>query len=81
MSHRLIVSAAHLIKQHRKLRNQTQEDLAAVSGLDRTYISGVERGARNITLDSLEQIVLALEIPLDEFVVQWGNQLTNVVEE
>lgn len=75
MSHRLMLSAASLIKDQRKLRNQTQEDLAANSGLDRTYISGVERGTRNITLDSLEQIVLALRIPLDAFVSQWGDQL------
>lgn len=81
MSHRLIVSAANLIKECRKLRNQTQEDLAASSGLDRTYISGVERGARNITLDSLEQIVHALEIPLDDFVSQWSKQLNNITQD
>lgn len=81
MSHRLMLSAATLIKERRKLRNQTQEDLAASSGLDRTYISGVERGARNITLDSLEQIVVALEMPLDEFVSQWGIQLKNTAQD
>lgn len=81
MSHRLMLSAATLIKERRKLRNQTQEDLAASSGLDRTYISGVERGARNITLDSLEQIVVALEMPLDEFVSQWGIQLKNIAQD
>lgn len=75
MSHRLIRSAASVIKDRRKLSNLTQEDLAAASGLDRTYISGVERGTRNITLDSLEQIVLALEIPLHEFVTQWVEKL------
>lgn len=75
MSHRLKLSVASLIKNQRKRRNQTQEELAASSGLDRTYISGVERGTRNITLDSLEQIVLALRIPLETFVAQWGGQL------
>lgn len=70
-----MLSAASLIKEQRKLRDQTQEELAAGSGLDRTYISGVERGTRNITLDSLEQIVVALRIPLDSFVSQWADQL------
>jgi transcriptional regulator with XRE-family HTH domain len=45
----------------------SQEDLADKADLDRTYISGVERGVRNITLDSLERIVNAFEIDLQTF--------------
>jgi len=40
----------------------SQEELAHQAGLDRTYISGVERGVRNITIDSLSQIIEALDI-------------------
>jgi transcriptional regulator with XRE-family HTH domain len=45
----------------------SQEELAHISGLDRTYISGVERGIRNITLESLEQIIKALGIHNSDF--------------
>ncbi|WP_234996777.1 helix-turn-helix domain-containing protein [Planktothrix sp. PCC 11201] len=45
----------------------SQEALADKADLDRTYISGVERGVRNITLDSLEQIILALGIDFQSF--------------
>jgi len=49
----------------RKYRNQkgfSQEKLAEVSGLHRTYISAVERGVRSISLDNIEKIASALEI-------------------
>jgi transcriptional regulator with XRE-family HTH domain len=44
----------------------SQEQLARKSGIDRTYISGVERLVRNITLDSLEGPIYALGVTSDE---------------
>ncbi|AJR09792.1 transcriptional regulator [Photobacterium gaetbulicola] len=41
------------IKQLRKEAALSQEELAARSGLDRTYISGIERGLRNVSLINL----------------------------
>ncbi|MCX6955883.1 MAG: response regulator [Verrucomicrobia bacterium] len=40
----------------------TQEELAWRSDLHRTYIADIERGGRNITLRSIEQLALALEV-------------------
>ena len=40
----------------------SQEELAGRAGLHRTYICDVERGARNVTLQSIEKLALALEI-------------------
>ena len=53
---------AQCIKFFRHAKGLTQEELANKSELDRTYISGVERGIRNITLNSLERIISALGI-------------------
>lgn len=44
----------------------SQEELAAKAGLDRTYISGVERGVRNATLQTAERIAQALGRPLHQ---------------
>ena len=67
MEKKLVVAVAVAIKYIRKSRDMSQEILAEKSGLDRTYISGVERGLRNITLDSLEQIINALDVDVKEF--------------
>jgi transcriptional regulator with XRE-family HTH domain len=69
---------ASTLKSLRLEAGLSQEQLARKSGIDRTYISGVERGVRNITLDSLEAIVLALGVSQSEFVVTLLNHLKMV---
>lgn len=59
----------------RKKVNISQEELAHKSGLDRTYISGIERGVRNITLNSLERVVSGLEIEMSDFLQEIINDL------
>ncbi|QDJ12138.1 Transcriptional regulator, Xre family (plasmid) [Roseomonas mucosa] len=44
----------------------SQEDFAAQAGLDRTYVSGIERGLRNPTLLVLLRLAQALEVPVTE---------------
>ena len=44
----------------------TQEHLAELADVHPTYIGQVERGEKNITIESLEKICLALDLPMDE---------------
>jgi transcriptional regulator with XRE-family HTH domain len=44
----------------RKVRAISQEELAQLSGLHRTYISDLERGRRNVALENIEKIANAL---------------------
>lgn len=67
MNEVFIKVVADAILYFRKLDNLSQEQLAHLADLDRTYISGVERGVRNISLSSLEQIVNALSVSNHEF--------------
>lgn len=54
----------------RALREQagfSQEELADRAQLDRTYVSGIERGRRNPSVKSLQRVVAALDTSLDVF--------------
>lgn len=46
----------------RKSREWSQEHLADLCGLDRSYIGGVERGERNVSLVNILKIANALEV-------------------
>ncbi|MDU7114184.1 MAG: helix-turn-helix transcriptional regulator [Peptoniphilus harei] len=54
------------IRRLRTSQGYSQEDFARVSGLDRTYISDVEQGKRNLSIESIEKIAKALNITLPE---------------
>jgi len=54
------------IKKFREKMGFTQEELAYRSGLHRTYISSVERTERNISIDAMEKIAEAFNIPLNK---------------
>lgn len=51
------------LSKFRKDKGLTQEELAFDCELDRTYISGIERGIRNPTVLILQRIAAALKIP------------------
>lgn len=50
------------IRQLRSDQGFSQEDFAHKVGLDRTYIGGVERGERNLSLDNIHRIATALNV-------------------
>lgn len=76
MKHTLAKAVAIALTTARKNASISQEELAHRSGLDRTYISGIERGVRNITLNSLERVVNGLEIEMSVFLQEIIDDLT-----
>ena len=57
-------------KRVKELRNKlsiSQEELADLAGLDRTYITSVERGKRNISIINVEKLANSLQVSLSEF--------------
>lgn len=61
----------------KELRNElglSQEALANKAGVDRTYVTDVENGRRNISVELLEKLIKALEVSFQEF---FTNNLFN----
>jgi transcriptional regulator with XRE-family HTH domain len=58
------------MRQRRREMDISQEELADRAGLHRTYISDVERGDRNLSLENIEKITQALELKISEFFAQ-----------
>jgi len=56
------------VRAARREHGWAQEELSEAARLDRTYISGLERGRRNPTLSTLERIAAALGCPLADLI-------------
>jgi len=54
------------VKELRKNKGLTQEDLAFAIGVDRSYMGFIERGERNPTLDKIGKIAKALKVSWKE---------------
>jgi len=55
------------IKELRKKLELSQEALANEAEVDRTYMTDVENGRRNISVEVLERIIMALKVSYSEF--------------
>lgn len=61
------IKVGNRIRQLRKELLLSQESLAFKAGLDRTYIASAENGKRNLSIMSLEKIIVALDCSVAEF--------------
>jgi len=52
------------IKKRRTELGISQEELAERADLHRTYIADIERGTRNVSLENIEKLTKALQIPI-----------------
>lgn len=60
----------HRVKELRLAKGYSQEKLAEISDLDRTYIPGIEAGKRNVSLVVVEKIAKAFNISISELLNQ-----------
>jgi transcriptional regulator with XRE-family HTH domain len=54
------------VRLAREKKGWSQDRLSEESGLHRTYISGIERGVRNPTIEIVQQIAVALDVDIQE---------------
>ena len=58
---------AQNLRRLRQKKNISQEQLAEMAGLHRTYVSSVERAGRNISLDNIDKLAQALDVDIRIF--------------
>ncbi len=66
------------IREYRKVKHLSQEELADACELHRTYIGSVERGERNVTLSTLEVVAKALGVTVVELLTRNPREKVNV---
>lgn len=65
---RLTTYTAQAIRHRREMLELSQEDLAELCGMHRTYVGSIERGERNITLTTLFKLSEALNCEIFELI-------------
>lgn len=60
----LLVRFGNRVRAIRQRKGISQEKLAELAGVHRTFVSSVERGERNISLMNIARLAKALEVPL-----------------
>lgn len=66
------------IKELREYRGYSQESFANLCGLNRTYISGIESGRRNVSIENIEKIAKGLEVDIVEL-FKFSKPLNNTI--
>lgn len=64
-SREILLKFGHRVRELRKEKNLSQEELSYKADLHRTYIGMIERAEKNITLANIEKIANALETSID----------------
>lgn len=65
------------IRQRRYELGISQEELSFRAGLHRTYISDIERGSRNTSLENIEKLAKALDISVSALFAHYGIEEEN----
>jgi len=63
------------IRELRLIKGISQEQLALRADLDRTYMTSVENGKRNISIQNIEKIIKALETNFEDFFKGFDNNI------
>lgn len=58
------------IKKVRREKKISQEQLANLCGLHRTYVGAIERGERNVSLINIQKIAKALKVPIQKLFME-----------
>ena len=69
----ILIKFGERVRQLRKEKRMSQEELADKANLHRTYIGMIERAEKNVTLINIEKIAKALEVSIQDFFI-WNTK-------
>lgn len=61
---------AENLRKARQAKKLSQEDLAELAGLHRTYVGSVERAERNVSIDNMERLAAAVGVALPSLLTE-----------
>lgn len=64
----ILIKFGERLRKERMKRNLSQEELAEIADVHRTYIGMLERAEKNVTLKNLEKIAKALKVKISKLV-------------
>lgn len=70
--HPSLVALGQAVQRLRKEREISQEGLALLSGVDRSYMGRIERGDNNVAVLTLQRVAAALELTVCELMAEAG---------
>jgi transcriptional regulator with XRE-family HTH domain len=73
---RLLLHVAEVIREQREHTGVSQNSLARLSGIHRSYIGDLERGCRNVSVRSLSRLTLALGLKPSKVLAAAEKRLT-----
>lgn len=69
----ILLKLGRRVRELRKKAGLTQERLSELAGLHQTYVGGIERGERNVSVETIAKLATALGMPLFELFDSAGN--------
>lgn len=76
-SQHLVSTLAQNVRSLRKAKGMSQEELADLCDIHRTYIGSVERCERNVTLSTLEVLATALDVSIPQLLTLTADDTKN----
>lgn len=70
----MLIALGSAIRRSRQKRGISQEELAHISAVDRSYMSSIERGVQNPGFVSIVRIARAMDMTLTELMTEFDSQ-------
>lgn len=71
MKREILIKFGKKVREERDKLGLSQEELAARTGVHRTYIGMIERAEKNITLENIQKVCKALNLKIGDFFVDF----------